>query len=156
MSQVVVRVSGRDELIRALQERSDAVLKAAQEGLYQAGLAIAAKAQDNCTPGTTPYWKAPLETGALRSRIKAEETPKVTEDGEIHSEVTCNISYAEPVHEGHFTRHSRSSFAGASRYSLGSESRSYVPGRPFLLDAMNAKKEDTLKTVAGQIKAVLE
>jgi len=156
MGGLKVTITGKEELIRAIDGKRSEILESAKTGLRKAAVGIENEAKDYCSPQSTPYWHAPFDTGRLRSSIDGDQTPTDTEEGCHTSVEVKGTDYDVFVHEGHFTRHSRASFSGATRYSLGSESRSYVPGRPFLLDAMNAKREDTLKTVAGAIREVLE
>lgn len=156
MGGLKVTITGKEELIRAIEGKHSEILEAAKKGLRKAAVGIENEAKDYCSPGKSPYWHAPFDTGRLRASIDGDQTPTDTEEGCHTSVEVRGVDYALPVHEGHFTRHSKASFSGATRYSLGSESRSYVPGRPFLLDAMNAKKEESLQTVAESIRKVLE
>jgi HK97 gp10 family phage protein len=129
-----VRITGKEEMIRAIEGKHSEILEASKKGLRRAAVEIENEAKDYCSPQSTPYWKAPFDTGRLRGSIDGDQTPE-TEDGVVHTSVEVKgTDYDVFVHEGTWK----------------------MPARPFLLDAMNAKREDTLKTVAGAIREVLE
>jgi HK97 gp10 family phage protein len=134
MGGLKVTITGKEELIRAIDGKHTEILEASKKGLRRAAVEIENEAEDYCTPGTTPYWHAPFDTGRLRASIDGDQVPTDTEEGCHTSVEVKGTDYDVFVHEGTWK----------------------MPARPFLLDAMNAKREDTLKTVAGAIREVLE
>ena len=134
MGGLKVTITGKEELIRAIEGKHSEILEAAKRGLRKAAVGIENEAKDYCSPQSTPYWHAPFDTGRLRGSIDGDQTPE-TEDGIVHTSVEVRgVDYAVHVHEGTWK----------------------MPGRAFLLDAMNAKKEESLQTVAESIRKVLE
>lgn len=100
--------------------------------MKKAGTLCEAQAKDNCTPGKSPYYRAPHVTGAL-SRANYHE---VEDKGETITGIVGNSQneYNLHVHEG----------------------TSAMQARPFLQDAVRVKQDDVLKIVSAGVKAGLE
>jgi len=119
------------QLKTRLAKAAKRVIEDTHTGMQKAALNIEGKAKLNCSPGSSPYGKAPFDTGLLRAEIYHEV--------EIHGNtvqgfVISPTEYAEPVHEG----------------------SSRMQGRPFILDAIVSERDATVKFLAQDIKAGLE
>lgn len=120
-----------EQLAAKLQNLSDDMLPAIQKAMTDAVQNVEAKAKENCTPGSSPYWKAPHITGTLRRSINSETR---TEDNEIHGIVGANTKYAAAVHEG----------------------TSKMAPRPFILDAIKSEENTTIEILSDGIAEVLD
>jgi len=94
-------------------------IPALERALGQACLNIEGLAKENCTPGKSPYYKAPFDTGTLRTNIRS--LVEVSEDY-VQGTIYDGIEYAIHVHEG----------------------TSRMKARPFILDAVKEKEPETL------------
>jgi len=104
----------------------------------RAVLNVVAKAKDNCTPGLSPYYRAPHITGNLSRSISGLS---ITDRNNIHGIVSAGdmrigntMSYAPHVHEG----------------------TTKMPARPFILDAIIAEEERTLAFLEAAIEENLK
>lgn len=153
-----------DELIRKLQNLDEDMLREVRPAMEKACHIGEAESKKNCTPGESPYdwmifeskvyqWSelsarkaqsyahrggtvspegvtrsgAPFDTGTLRRSITSETQVL---DKEVRGVVGTNLDYALPVHEGTST----------------------MQARPFILDAMIAKREDIIKTLSDGLR----
>lgn len=94
-------------------------IPAIELALNRACLNIEGLAKENCTPGKSPYYKAPFDTGTLRANNRS--LVEVSEEY-VQGTVYNAIEYAIHVHEG----------------------TSRMKARPFILDAVKAKEPETL------------
>ena len=116
-----------EELQTKLRNISLTMGPAIEKGMADATMNIEGKAKENCTPGQSPYYKAPLITGTLRRSINS----KVEQQGnEIKGIVGADTDYAEDVHEG----------------------TSRMPPRPFILDAITEKETETIEFLTDAVK----
>jgi hypothetical protein len=105
-----------------------------EKGLTNAALNVEGEAKRNCTPGKSPYYKAPYtddndprrEPPHMRDVMGTEVT--VTAD-EIKAVISNPKHYALAVHEG----------------------TSRMQARPFILDAIKAKEKETLTHLSDAI-----
>ena len=122
-----------EELQEKLKSISADMLPVLKEAMTDATMNIEGKAKENCTPGQSPYYKAPLITGTMRRSIGSKIDVKGNEiKGIIHAGGE-KANYAEDVHEG------------TSRMSA----------RPYILDAITEKESDTLGFLSDAVESNL-
>jgi len=99
--------------------------------MQTAALNMERVAKENCTPGMSPYYRAPMITGWLRESIES----MVTVDAEG---VVCSIfdpvEYAVFVHDGTYR----------------------MPARPFILDSILSERENTLEAISRAVEEHIE
>ncbi len=119
-----------EELQTKLRNLSLSMVPALQKGMTDAVQNIEGKAKENCTPGSSPYYKAPLITGTLRRSIASKTDTKGNEViGIVHAGGE-EANYAEEVHEG----------------------TSRMPPRPYILDAITEKENETIDFLSDAVK----
>jgi len=125
-------ILSEDELRQKFQNVSRNILPEVRVAMRQACLGVKREAKINCTPGRSPYPKAPFQTGTLRRSI----TSKVEVSGNtVKGIVGTNVEYALFVHEG----------------------TSKMEARAFLLDAASARRGATEQILRSAIiKAALK
>ena len=116
-----------EELQRRMRKLSEASIPALLEGMTNAAMNVEAKAKENCTPGSSPYPRAPHITGTMRRSISSKVE---TMGNEVHGIVGAGVSYAIKVHEG----------------------TSRMPPRPFILDAIIEEKNETLEFLSDAVE----
>ena len=133
-----------EQLSVKLGKAGENVRKRVEKGVGEACMVIVDEAKRNCTPGSSPYDSmifpskmgangvqrsgAPFDTGALRRSITSSVS---CDDKTITASIGTNMEYARHVHEG----------------------TSRMQGRPFITDAINAKKtqvEQILKNAGAE------
>ena len=119
-----------EELQRKLKNISTDMLPALKGAMTDAAMNIEGKAKENCTPGQSPYYKAPLITGTMRRSISSKVEVK---GNEIRGVVGAGVDYAIDVHEG----------------------TSRMEARPFILDAITEKEDDTLGFLSDAVESNL-
>lgn len=119
-----------DELQRKLKSISADMLPSLKEAMTDAAMNIEGKAKENCTPGQSPYYRAPLITGTLRRSISSKVE---TKGNEVYGVVGAGVDYAIDVHEG----------------------TSRMEARPFILDAIKDKEDDTLRFISDTVESNL-
>jgi len=116
-----------EELQTKLRNISLTMVPAIEKGMTDAVQNIEGKAKENCTPGSSPYYKAPFITGTLRRSISS----KVEQRGiEVKGIVGAGVDYAIDVHDG----------------------SSRMPPRPFILDAITEKETETIEFLSDTVK----
>lgn len=120
-----------EELAARLKKAAERITPAVEKGMDLAGLCVEGKAKENCSPDTTPYDKAPFDTGLLRAEIHHET---IIEGKTVQGLVISPTEYAIPVHEG----------------------TSKMAGRPFLFDAVTESREKVEKILAEHLTEGLE
>ena len=106
-------------------------IPAIKEGMTDAAMNVEGKAQENCTPGSSPYYKAPHITGTMRRSIASKVDTRGDEViGIVHAGGE-KANYAEEVHEG----------------------TSRMPPRPYILDAIISEETKTIKFLEDAVKA---
>lgn len=116
-----------EELQTKLRNMSLSMVPALQKGMTDAAQNIEGKAKENCTPGSSPYYKAPLITGALRRSISSEVELR---GNEVKGIVGAGVDYAIDVHDG----------------------SSKMPPRPFILDAITGEEAKTIDILSDAMK----
>ena len=120
-----------EQLKARLDKAAKRIVPSVEKGMDLAALNIEAKAKLNCSPGSSPYGKAPFDTGLLRAEIYHE----VEVFGNTVQGFVCSpTEYAEAVHEG----------------------SSKMSGRPFILDAIVSERDATQKILAAHLSEGLE
>ena len=106
------------QLAAELRRRQGIIRSNLEPKMMKAAANVEGRAKIYCTPGESPYPKAPYQTGFLRRAM----TSGVIKEGDAVVGVVGNgMSYAVAVHEG----------------------SSRMAGRPFILDAIKDEKETT-------------
>ena len=119
------------QLKARLDKAAKRIIPSVEKGMDLAALNIEAKAKLNCSPGSSPYGKAPFDTGLLRAEIYHQ----VEVHGNAVQGFVCSpTEYAEAVHEGTSRR----------------------AGRPFILDAIVSERDATQKILAAHLSEGLE
>lgn len=124
-----------EELSRKLDNLAKGSLPAVEKAMLKAVLNVEGESKKYCTPGKTPYYKAPYsddndprrEPPHMRETIKG--TVK-TEGSTVRGTVGSDKHYALAVHDG-TTR---------------------MQARPFIMDAIKAKQSDTLALLSKAIE----
>lgn len=119
------------QLKARLDKAAKRVIEDTHTGMQKAALNIEERAKLNCSPGSSPYGKAPFDTGLLRAEIYHQVE---VFGNTVQGFVISPTEYAEPVHEG----------------------SSRMQGRPFILDAIVSERGATQTFLAEDIKAGLE
>lgn len=120
-----------EQLKARLAKAAKRIVPSVEKGMDLAALNIEARAKLNCTPGSSPYSKAPFDTGLLRAEIYHQ----VEVHGSAVQGFVCSpTEYAEAVHEG----------------------SSRMRGRPFILDAIVSERDATQKILAAHLSEGLE
>ena len=118
---------GIEELQAKLRNMSLTMGPMIEKGMTDAVQNVEGKVKENCTPGSSPYYKAPLITGTLRRSISS----KVESRGnEVKGIIGAGVDYAIDVHDG----------------------TSRMPPRPFILDAITEKEQETLKILGDAVE----
>ena len=120
-----------EQLKARLEKAAKRIIPAVEKGMDLAALNVEARAKLNCSLGSSPYYRAPFQTGLLRAEIYHQT--------EIHGKqvqgfVCSPTEYAEAVHEG----------------------SSRMQGRPFILDAIVSERDATQKILAAHLSEGLE
>jgi HK97 gp10 family phage protein len=123
---IMPRILTTEELTENLQRLSEATIPAARKAMMKAAANIKGKAMENCTPGKSPYYRAPYSDDNDPKRqpphmrdvmyFRTAETTKA-----VAGIVGNPKSYARAVHDG----------------------TSRMKARPFILDAIKACDQDT-------------
>jgi HK97 gp10 family phage protein len=128
--------------VEALQAKlkniSADMLPAIEKGMNKATANVKAQAKDNINPATTIYYRPAYITGNLsRSIADKVEVKGNTVIGTIgaggRSEGGKDVTYAKKIHEG----------------------TSKMPARPFLLDAIKEKENETVEFLSDAIEGAL-
>lgn len=124
-----------EELSRKLDNLAKGTIPAVEKAMQMAVLNVEGESRKYCTPGKSPYYRAPYsddndprrEPPHMRDTIKG--TIK-TEGSSVRGTVGTEKWYALMVHDG----------------------TSRMQPRPFILDAIKAKKDDTLKLLSKAVE----
>jgi len=138
-----------EELLQKLDNLKAGTMPAIEQAMRLAALNVEGQAKKNANPGTSPYegmvfptkWKggyqggAPYSDDANPNRIPPHLRDSITQEvqvsgSSVHGVVKTDKPYALPVHEG----------------------TSKMQARPFILDAVNAKKDETLEILSQGIE----
>jgi len=120
----------REELLRRIRALGTGLMPALEKGMKMATTNMERKAKENCTPGMTPYYRAPVQTGWLRENI---ESMVVTEPRMVVGSIYDFVEYAAYVHDGTYK----------------------MPARPFILDAIISERETTGDLIAEAVDEYL-
>lgn len=102
-------------------------------GMDKAILTIEDKAIANCSPGTSPYYKAPYDTGNMRQSIGSKIIVKrKMVQGIVF--VGKTAPYSVYVHEGTYR----------------------MVARPFLLDAFKMTRDECIQLIGDDIRKTLK
>ena len=120
------------ELIQKLENLKTEAVPAIKKGMQRAVLNVKGGAKKNCTPGKSPYYRAPYSDDNNPKRVPPHMRDvmygKVEVSGnQVRGVVGNPKSYAAAVHEG----------------------SPHMQARPFILDSVKAKNEDTLELLAA-------
>lgn len=114
---------GIEELQVKLRKMSSDMIPLIRKGMTNAVQNVEGKAKENCTPGSSPYYRAPHITGTMRRSIGSKVDVKGNEVKGIVFAGGEKANYAEEVHEG----------------------TSRMPPRPYILDAITEKENETIE-----------
>ena len=120
-----------EQLKARLDKAAKRIVPSVEKGMDLAALNVEARAKLNCTPGSSPYSKAPFDTGLLRAEIYHQVE---VHGKQVQGFVCSPTEYAEAVHEG----------------------SSKMSGRPFILDAIVSERDATQKILAAHLSEGLE
>lgn len=124
-----------EELSRKLDNLSKGTIPAVEKAMQQAAFKVELEARNYCTPGKSPYYRAPYsddddprrEPPHMRDTIKGEVKK---EGSSVRGVVGTPKDYALAVHDG----------------------TSRMQARPFIMDAIKAKQNDTLKLLSKAVE----
>ena len=120
-----------EQLKARLDKAAKRIIPSVEKGMDLAALNIKARAKLNCSPGSSPYYRAPFQTGLLRAEIYHQTE---VHGKQVQGFVISPTEYAEAVHEG----------------------SSKMQGRPFILDAIVSERDATQKILAAHLSEGLE
>jgi len=120
-----------EQLKARLDKAAKRIIPAVEKGMDLAALNVEKRAKLNCTPGSSPYGKAPFDTGLLRAEIYHEVE---VHGKQVQGFVCSPTEYAEAVHEG----------------------TSRMQSRAFILDAIVSERDATQKILAAHLSDGLE
>jgi hypothetical protein len=120
-----------EQLAARLAAAAQRIIPSVEKGMDLAALNIEARAKLNCSPGSSPYYRAPFQTGLLRAEIYHQTE---VHGNAVQGFVCSPTEYAEAVHEGTSRR----------------------AGRPFILDAIVSERDATQKILAEHLSDGLE
>ncbi len=120
-----------EQLKARLDRAAKRIIPAVEKGMDMAALNVEARAKLNCSPGSSPYYRAPFQTGLLRAEIYHQTE---VHGKQVQGFVISPTEYAEAVHEG----------------------SSKMQGRPFILDAIVSERDATQKILAAHLSEGLE
>ena len=120
-----------EQLKARLDKAAKRIIPSVEKGMDLAALNIEARAKLNCSPGSSPYYRAPFQTGLLRAEIYHQTE---VHGKQVQGFVISPTEYAEAVHEG----------------------SSRMQGRPFILDAIVSERDATQKILAAHLSEGLE
>jgi HK97 gp10 family phage protein len=128
-----------EQMAAKLKNISNDMLPAIKKGMRDACKNIEGRAKKNCTPGESPYSRAPHITGTLSrsmgSHVEVDGKKIkgiVSAGGEDSKEGP--VEYASAVHEG----------------------TSRMAPRPFILDAIIANEKETVEFLSDAIEEAVE
>ena len=119
------------QLQARLAKAAERIIPSVEKGMDLAALNVEARAKLNCSPGSSPYYRAPFQTGLLRAEIYHQTE---VHGKQVQGFVISPTEYAKAVHEGTSRR----------------------AGRPFLLDAIVSERDATQKILAAHLSEGLE
>jgi hypothetical protein len=119
------------QLKARLEKVAIRMIPAAAAGMKLAAANVEGRAKVNCTPGESPYPKAPYDQGFLRKAMAHEV--KVA-GRSVYGHIGNGMDYSTAVHEG----------------------TSRMGGRPFILDAIVSERETTQRILADALGDALE
>ena len=120
-----------EQLKARLDKAAKRIIPSVEKGMDLAALNVEARAKLNCSPGSSPYYRAPFQTGLLRAEIYHQTE---VHGKQVQGFVISPTEYAEAVHEG----------------------SSKMQGRPFILDAIVSERDATQKILAAHLSEGLE
>jgi len=122
-----------EELQRRIRKLSEATKPALLKGMTDAAMNVEGKAKENCTPGSSPYPRAPHITGTMSRSIGSKAEIKGNEIVGIVHAGGEKANYALDVHEG----------------------TSKMQPRPYILDAIIEKKNETLEFLSRALEGAI-
>lgn len=120
-----------EQLKARLDKLSIKIVPAVADGMKLAAANVEGRAKVNCTPGESPYPKAPYDKGFLR-RAMAHDVQVAGRS--VYGLIGNGMDYSVAVHEG----------------------TSRMGGRPFILDAIVSERETTTAILAAALGDELE
>jgi len=115
-----------EELLQKLDNLKAGTMPAIEQAMQQAALNVEGQAKKNCTPGQSPYYKAPYSDDNDPRRVPPHMRDTIvgtveTQGTSVHGVVGTPKDYSLYIHEG----------------------TSRMPARPFILDAITEKDTET-------------
>jgi len=134
-----MKILTAEELQAILKDISKDMLPAIEKGMNKATANVKAQAKANINPATTIYYRPAYITGNLSRSIADKVEVKGTQViGTVgaggRSEGGEDVTYAKKIHEG----------------------TSKMPARPFIIDAISTKEEETIEFLSDAIEIPLK
>jgi hypothetical protein len=120
-----------EQLKARLDKLSIRIVPAVAAGMKLAAANVEGRAKVNCTPGESPYYKAPFDQGYLRKAMAHEV---VVAGRSVYGHIGNGMDYSTAVHEG----------------------TSRMQGRPFMLDAIISERETTAALLSEALNDEME
>jgi len=135
----MVVVLTTEELLQKLSNLKADSIPAITRGMKNAALNVEGKARENCTPGKSPYYRAPYSDDNDPHRIPPHMRDVMYSKVEVSGNQVRGVvgnpkSYAAAVHEG----------------------SPHMQARPFILDAIKEKDNDTRALLSQAIEDSLK
>lgn len=150
-----------EQLKDALRGVQREMLPAMTRGMRRSCLLVKGTAKENCTPGKSPYPRAPYSDDNDPHRepphMRDVMYHKVARYGDSIRGVIGNPKhYALPVHDGHYsTMRSQSTLTAIAKFGGGGSRGRFVPARPFITDAIKQHQQDIVNIFDDEIKMEL-
>jgi HK97 gp10 family phage protein len=135
----MTRLLTADQLLQKLDNLKASTVPAIATAMELAALNVEGEAKKNCTPGSSPYYRAPYsdDNDPRRDPVHMRDTIKGTvevQSTSVHGVVGTPKPYSLWVHEG----------------------TSRMQARPFILDAIIAKDKDTRAILSDALERALK
>ena len=122
----MVELLTQEQLLQKLSNLKESTVPSVAKGMKKAALNVEAKAKENCTPGKSPYYRAPYSDDNDPKRIPPHMRDVMFSEvqvsgNQVRGTVGNPKSYAAAVHEG----------------------TDRMQARPFILDAIKEKDNET-------------
>jgi phage gpG-like protein len=156
-----VEIRGIEELREALRNVQASMRPTMVRAMRRSAILVKGTAKKNCTPGESPYPRAPYSDDDDPRRepphMRDVMYHRVTVEGNMVRGVVGNPKhYALPVHDGHYTTmRAQSTLTAIAKFGGGRSRGRFVPARPFIVDSIKQHEQDIVDIHNEEIAAEL-
>jgi len=127
-----------EEMKMKIKRLPEKTIQALEKDIMLAALNVEAQARKNCTPGRSPYYRAPYSDDNDPNREPPHMQAVMTSSVEIENRKVIGI-VGNPKHYALFVHD------GTTR----------MRARPFILDAITEKEDETLEIISAAVASAL-